>query len=404
MATHHQRKYKKIQIDPINGTVRSSSHGSDNNGNDENLDKSDEVLIALKTGIEDASNAIAGVFAKTGEKLKEATKNSNRKLDSSDHSFKSLSKVISRNKSSERIHSSAKQEKEARAPSDDEAVVTSNKNTAHFADDYVIVKESGERPDTDNVTKEKDASPALASARSIMAKRDNKEAKMGAGMPNAPPMSLVGAGGLATLGVTITSIHQSTITPLISSLTSYQIFMMTIIASSWMAFAFWLGQWNATDVLTKIVAAVQNQNKDMKQRITELEKEVAQANAASAGRRVRTSTESRADFLRSQVSMIGKVGASSTGAELAPAEDRDHGENKDQLLPEGFFTSLQDQLGDEPPQICDFLCKRLLKIDNLTRHPKNDQQIMPLCTWRGIDFLLTDSPEEPIYRNRYLNR
>ena len=71
------------------------------------------------------------------------------------------------------------------------------------------------------------------------------------------------------------------------------------------------------------------------------------------------------------------------------------------ILPEGFFTCLREKVTE--PEICPFLLKRLLIPASNTKTP-DGKGIIPICKFRGMDILLTDSPEDPIYKNKLLNK
>jgi hypothetical protein len=69
-------------------------------------------------------------------------------------------------------------------------------------------------------------------------------------------------------------------------------------------------------------------------------------------------------------------------------------------LPKGFFSCLQNECVE--PTISESLLKRLLRPASHTKTP-DGKGIIPICKYRGMDIFLTDSPEDPIYKNRYLN-
>jgi hypothetical protein len=70
------------------------------------------------------------------------------------------------------------------------------------------------------------------------------------------------------------------------------------------------------------------------------------------------------------------------------------------VLPKGFFSCLQKESSE--PAVSEILIKRLLRSESHTRTP-DGMGIIPICKYRGMDILLTDSPEDPIYKNRHLN-
>jgi len=70
------------------------------------------------------------------------------------------------------------------------------------------------------------------------------------------------------------------------------------------------------------------------------------------------------------------------------------------ILPRGFFSCLQKESSE--PAVSELLIKRLLRSESHTRTP-DGMGIIPICKYRGMDIFLTDSPEDPIYKNRHLN-
>jgi hypothetical protein len=70
------------------------------------------------------------------------------------------------------------------------------------------------------------------------------------------------------------------------------------------------------------------------------------------------------------------------------------------ILPKGFFSSLQNDSAE--PSVSELLTNRLLRSESHTKAP-DGMGIIPVCKYRGMDILLTDSPEDPIYKNKYLN-
>jgi len=142
-----------------------------------------------------------------------------------------------------------------------------------------------------------------------------------------------------------------------------------------------MGQLNAT----KTIKWMYNENLRLRKRVTQLEMQVNSNQLDSISCQKRQSFLKRASFLITE-----KVTA-----------DRD----KDALLPDEFFSVLQDRKTSlaEETKICDSLMNRLLKVDTFSKSP-DGQKVKPICTWLGNDYLLTDSPEDPIYRNKYLNR
>lgn len=70
------------------------------------------------------------------------------------------------------------------------------------------------------------------------------------------------------------------------------------------------------------------------------------------------------------------------------------------ILPKGFFSCLQNDSVE--PSVSEILTKRLLRSACHTKTP-DGMGIIPVCKYRGMDILLTDSPEDPIYKNKYLN-
>jgi len=70
-------------------------------------------------------------------------------------------------------------------------------------------------------------------------------------------------------------------------------------------------------------------------------------------------------------------------------------------LPSGFYSCLQKEMTE--PNISEFLLKRLLRPAPHTRTP-DGKGIIPMCKYRGMDVFLTDSAEDPIHKNVYLNK
>lgn len=70
-------------------------------------------------------------------------------------------------------------------------------------------------------------------------------------------------------------------------------------------------------------------------------------------------------------------------------------------LPSGFYSCLQKKITE--PDVSEFLLKRLLRPAPHTRTP-DGKGIIPMCKYRGMDVFLTDSAEDPIHKNVYLNK
>jgi len=70
-------------------------------------------------------------------------------------------------------------------------------------------------------------------------------------------------------------------------------------------------------------------------------------------------------------------------------------------LPAGFFTCLLNEISE--PEISQKLTNRLLRASSHTKTP-DGMGIIPVFKYRGMDVLLSDSPENPIHKNVYLNK
>lgn len=109
---------------------------------------------------------------------------------------------------------------------------------------------------------------------------------------------------------------------------------------------------------------------------------------------IEASSNKRSDTMTSQVmrSIIERISMFPT---------RREGVLLTEELPAGFFTCLLNEISE--PEISQKLMNRLLRASSHTKTP-DGMGIIPVFKYRGMDVLLSDSPENPIHKNVYLNK
>jgi hypothetical protein len=183
-------------------------------------------------------------------------------------------------------------------------------------------------------------------------------------------------------------------------LTSYQNFHVTIAGHVspllWfvsVGVAFFVGRYQARAAAQSILENSKRQFRSMEKQMIKLRESNSRNSEAMK----------RQSFLRHTASVISGQRMDNQASDAAVSRAK-----IDPRLPEGFFSVLQ--MKDEnvfaagsKPQIAPFLMNRLLKKPTISKNADATEAV-PLCQWLGSDYLLTESAEDPIYKNKYLNR